>query len=181
MYLNSFHNKLKTVYLNGKVNRRIDVLLDLLLKVEHDSFFQYELKHRLLQPNKVAFRVEDAHKRGMSISPKKVNVRKYKVHMLYIIIINLYYRKSLIHSGIYRVNLETTLQVILLPKCQDATCQEKCATCNNLCQHLYKCDPLCYDNANGHVCKHLHRIHSLLCDNVTEGRMWILPWLLMTS
>ena len=51
MYLNSFHNKLKTVYLNGKVNRRIDVLLDLLLKVEHDSFFQYELKHRLLDCN----------------------------------------------------------------------------------------------------------------------------------
>ena len=74
MYLNSFHNKLKTVYLNGKVNRRIDVLLDLLLKIEHDSFFQYELKHRLLQPNKVAFRVDDAHRRGMSISPKKVNV-----------------------------------------------------------------------------------------------------------
>ena len=86
MYLSSFHNKLKTVYLNGKVNRRIDVLLDLLLKVEHDSFFQYELKHRLLQPNKVTFRIEDAHKRGMSISPKKVNVRKYEVHMFYSII-----------------------------------------------------------------------------------------------
>ena len=92
------------------------MLLDLLLKVEHDSFFQYELKHRLLQPNKAAFRIEDAHKRGMSISPKKVNIHKYEVHTLYIIITNLYYRKSLIHSGIYQVNLETTLQVILLPK-----------------------------------------------------------------
>ena len=49
--LHSFHNKLKTVYLNGKVNRRIDVLLDVLLKIEHDQYFQYELKYRLLQPN----------------------------------------------------------------------------------------------------------------------------------
>lgn len=70
----SFHNKLKTVYLNGKVNRRIDVLLDLLLKVEHDSFFNYEVKHRLQQPNRAVFRVEDAHRRGMSISPEKINV-----------------------------------------------------------------------------------------------------------
>ena len=116
MYLNSFHNKLKTVYLNGKVNRWIDVLLYLLLKIEHDSFFQYELKHQLLQPNKVTIRIEDAHKRGMSISPKKVNVRKYEVNMFYNIIINLYYRKFLIHNGIYQVNLETTVQVILLPK-----------------------------------------------------------------
>ena len=72
--LHSFHNKLKTVYLNGKVNRRIDVLLDILLKIEHDQYFQYELKYRLLQPNKVAFRIEDAHKRGVKISPEKVNV-----------------------------------------------------------------------------------------------------------
>jgi len=45
------------------------VLLDLLLKVEHDSFFDYELKHRLMQPNRAVVRIEDAHKRGMSISP----------------------------------------------------------------------------------------------------------------
>ena len=43
----SFHNKLKTSYLNGKVNRRVDVLLEVLLKIEHDQYFQYEMKHRL--------------------------------------------------------------------------------------------------------------------------------------
>ncbi|XP_065910037.1 uncharacterized protein [Dysidea avara] len=70
MYLESFHNKLKTVYLNGKVNRRIDVLLDVLLKIEHDQFFQYEMKHRLLYPNKQTIKIEDAHKRGIKISPE---------------------------------------------------------------------------------------------------------------
>ena len=33
--------------------------------------------------------------------------------------------------------------------------------CGNLCYHLYKCDSLCYDYANGHICKHLHRVHSM--------------------
>ena len=81
--LHSFHNKLKTVYLNGKVNRWIDVLLDVLLKIEYDQYFQYELKYRLLQPNKVAFRIEDAHKRGVSISPEKVNVSTRQLVTLY--------------------------------------------------------------------------------------------------
>jgi len=54
-----------------------------LLKVEHDSFFNYELKHRLLQPNKVTFRVEGAHKWGMSISPEKVNVSIMVESMLF--------------------------------------------------------------------------------------------------
>lgn len=33
--------------------------------------------------------------------------------------------------------------------------------CGFLCPHMYRCDPLCYEYNNGHVCKHIHRIHSL--------------------
>ena len=39
--MHSFHAKLKTIYLNGKVNRRIDFLIDALLKIEKDTFFKY--------------------------------------------------------------------------------------------------------------------------------------------
>ena len=56
----------------------------------------------------------------------------------------------------------------MVARCQDDTCKEKCATCNGLCHHLYKCDPLCYDYMNGNICKHLHRIHSLQCVSKTE-------------
>ena len=49
-------------------------------------------------------------------------------------------------------------------RCEDCVCEEKCATCHGLCYHLYKCDPLCYDYVNGHLCKHLHRIHTLQSD-----------------
>ena len=44
----SFHNKLKTTYLNGKVNKRIDFLLDVLLRVERDNF-KYMEKEILLE------------------------------------------------------------------------------------------------------------------------------------
>lgn len=33
--------------------------------------------------------------------------------------------------------------------------------CKELCYHMYTCDKHCYDNTNGHLCKHIHRAHSL--------------------
>lgn len=33
--------------------------------------------------------------------------------------------------------------------------------CGFLCQHMYTCDDRCYDHSNGHICKHIHRVHSL--------------------
>ncbi len=73
--LRSFHNKLKTSYLNGKVNRRVDVLLEVLLKIEHDQYFQYELKHRLQQQNKTVIKEHSRHKRGISIPHHEVEVQ----------------------------------------------------------------------------------------------------------
>ena len=26
---------------------------------------------------------------------------------------------------------------------------------------MYKCDTMCYDYTNGHVCKHIHRVHAI--------------------
>ena len=33
--------------------------------------------------------------------------------------------------------------------------------CNCLCIHMYRCDSKCYSYNNGHICKHIHRVHSL--------------------
>ena len=27
---------------------------------------------------------------------------------------------------------------------------------------MYKCDPCCYDYNNGHICKHIHRVHIIV-------------------
>jgi len=37
--------------------------------------------------------------------------------------------------------------------------------CRFLCRHMYKCDPLCYDFQNGHLCKHVHCVHVLNIPN----------------
>lgn len=46
--------------------------------------------------------------------------------------------------------------------CDECTDAKVCrrAECSFLCCHRYTCS--CYDYNNGHVCKHIHRVHSLL-------------------
>lgn len=67
----SFHNKLKTTYLKGKVNRRVDFLVSILLRIEEDNFFTYKKKCQLPTIDKS----EGArHQRGMNIPASKVEV-----------------------------------------------------------------------------------------------------------
>ena len=40
--------------------------------------------------------------------------------------------------------------------------------CGFLCYHMYKCASNCYDYNNGHICKHIHRVHSLRKCNSTS-------------
>ena len=73
----SFHNKLKTTYLNGKVNRRVDFLIDALLRIERDSFFVYMRRKQLFEINYQA-----VHTRGMKIPPERVQVHVCGAHVM---------------------------------------------------------------------------------------------------
>ncbi|XP_065920274.1 uncharacterized protein [Dysidea avara] len=72
MYLESFHAKLKTNYLNGKVNRRVDFLIDALLRIEQDCFFKVAQKQRLGTINKQEVKEAHRHKRGLQIKAEDV-------------------------------------------------------------------------------------------------------------
>ena len=47
--------------------------------------------------------------------------------------------------------------------CSQCTTSLHCtaAECGFLCRHMYECDDRCFDYNNGHICKHVHRVHSL--------------------
>ena len=75
IYLNnfeySFHNKLKTTHLNGKVNRRVDFLLNIIFQIEEDSYFSYQWKSLL----PVILTTQNTrHQRGMNIPAQEVKV-----------------------------------------------------------------------------------------------------------
>ena len=53
--------------------------------------------------------------------------------------------------------------------CQNDPCEE-CSSnqmictakeCSCLCIHMYKCGNRCYNYNNGHICKHIHCVHSI--------------------
>ena len=40
--------------------------------------------------------------------------------------------------------------------------------CEYLCYHMYQCQ--CYDFKNGHICKHVHRVHSMKKHNERQTK-----------
>jgi len=81
IYVSSFHNQLKTTYLNGKVNRRVDFLVYHLLEYEKDAFFRYK-RDRLLSPAilKKIKQEMNHHQRGLKIPEDKVQVSINDIH-----------------------------------------------------------------------------------------------------
>ena len=80
--LNSFHSELKTTYLDGKVNRRVDYLLDTLIRMERDQFFGYMYKTQMLQANPTGNLESQRYERGLSIPITAVKVSHKNNYLL---------------------------------------------------------------------------------------------------
>ena len=64
----------------------------------------------------------------------------------------------------------------LKEECSDCAGQPTCTPCTKrecvfLCWHMYACDQACYDYHNGHICKHIHRVHSLIVHLQGKGQI----------
>ena len=70
----SFHNKLKNIpsYLGGKFNRRVDYLLQTLMKIEEDMFLTRQQKMLGLRS---AMKEGDRHKSGLQLPLTTISVR----------------------------------------------------------------------------------------------------------
>lgn len=94
----SFFNKLKTNprYLNHHVNRRCDDLIEILLAVEADMFFERKRKELLTTTSDASKKQEgERHARGLSIDESRVHVDVCVAHSDNITIIITY----LMHIG----------------------------------------------------------------------------------
>ena len=74
LYTSGFHNKLKSGYLGGKVNRRVDDLLHVLLRIEKDQFFQFMEKMKMSPLNRLDIKETGHHKKGLEIPANSVKV-----------------------------------------------------------------------------------------------------------
>jgi len=72
----SFHNKLKNnpAYLGGKFNRRVDYLVQTLLKIEQDLFIARQQKLLGLKTNRKAVKEGKRHEHGIQLSITTITV-----------------------------------------------------------------------------------------------------------
>ena len=76
-FVYSFHNKLKTNprYLNHKVNRRCDDLIEVLLSVEADLFYERKRKEVLTSTKTASLKIDgDRHVNGAALTDTKLKV-----------------------------------------------------------------------------------------------------------
>ncbi|XP_062604686.1 uncharacterized protein LOC134266472 [Saccostrea cucullata] len=143
MFVESFHNQLKTVFFEGKRNRRIDVLIDILLQIEKNLFMTRLRRMRFNLPSGENIDNEDRHQRSLDIKDSCI---------------------LQISDNFFTVTSSDSTYDIkkLVGTCNELYCFNKCKKfpCVNLCKHLFSCS--CTDYKIGHVCKHLHKIHAVV-------------------
>ena len=97
------------------------------------------------------------HQRGLQINPEDITVSNWHtyLHTHHIYTGDLYL--CLVPDGYKITRMCTTCT-----ECTHST-PLHCSfpECGFLCQHMYICDDRCFDHNNGHICKHIHRVHSL--------------------
>ncbi|XP_065902011.1 uncharacterized protein [Dysidea avara] len=150
MLVESFHSKLKTNprYLNHHVNRRCDDLVEVLLKFEVDQFYDRMRKEVMLTPQHASTKVdgEERHTQGEAIPD--VSIKMISEAMFQV--------ESSEKDKFYNVHIlsnSCAQQPNCVPHCQDPTCLY-------LCCYMMKCT--CIDYTQGHLCKHVHKVNTLL-------------------
>jgi len=81
MEIHSFHNKLKTNprYLNHKVNRRCDDLIETLLSIEVDMFYDRKRKELLTSTTDASRKQEgDRHSKAITIDSARIHTQVFE-------------------------------------------------------------------------------------------------------
>ena len=135
MYVESFHNVLKTCYLERKVNRRVDNLISVLMRIARDKVFERLIK---------------VEKHSHSKKLQEINKR-------HVIVVDALPSEN---EGGWRIPSQSTeLQYLVVPAKEVCACKLHCSTCQ-CCPHMYDCS--CVDFAvHATVCKHVHTVHHL--------------------
>ncbi|XP_068231533.1 uncharacterized protein [Palaemon carinicauda] len=136
------HNKMKMLIANGVTgtSQSIVEMAFLILGIQEDHYLHY--KKNLQIGKRVCSAAKGKHFNGLAILDSSVSDSSGKWSV-----------KSLHDPLVVYTVIE------LAYSCTKQSCYEQCmeASCENLCNHLYKCS--CDDRA--YLCEHIHKVHSL--------------------
>jgi hypothetical protein len=144
-HVESFHNRLKTVYLKRKPNKRIDDLIQILLGIENEDYWRRKRRSTF----GVNLSVNERHSKGLKIPDSFVTIED---------------KQCIVKSS--STDGSNYIVTKIKDHCFDDFCFFKCtvSSCHNLCSHLFICT--CPDINN--LCKHIHKVQSLLCRNLSS-------------
>ncbi|XP_046394786.1 uncharacterized protein LOC124162325 [Ischnura elegans] len=149
MFVEAFHNKLKTHYLNRKVNRRLDDLINVLQRIQKSCHFNLMFK-RMTEEPPLGFQqqLKGRHWKGMKILDEdvvKIDDRTWNIRSQ---------SDSSVKYNISCISPFCNIPHLCFIKCCETSCWD-------LCCHMYICS--CSDQHS--LCKHVHKVHSLTVRN----------------
>ena len=138
MYVESFHRTLKYVYMKGRINKRIDNLIHVLMKISRDKLFERLCK---LEKGKISGRLSAIRKRHLASTKLSFHLITRNTDMEWNV-------QSSDQKQDYIVTVENL-------KCSQK-CELVCRECA-VCIHMYSCT--CMDYLTNHtICKHIHLV-----------------------
>ena len=166
----SFHNKLKTNprYLNHHANRRCDDLIEVLMRIEEDMFYERKRKEVMQTSKHASFKSDgkERHTFGRDICDSTIKVSKIIQHAKAVSLIPNYLILKVLSENQYQipsVKQDTLYTVhVLARNClQQPQCIPHCdePECGYLCRHMVQCT--CIDYVQGHLCKHAHKVNNI--------------------
>ena len=163
MYVEAFHNRLKTFYLDRKPIKKVDDFSNMLFKIEVDDFWRYNWQ-------KFCTNNADLCKTNLNRHEARLKFRDPDI--------------SIVNESLWKVKSQTSDQYYNVSKTVELCCYDHCynkcltITCMELSEHLYMWD--CPDF--NRMCKHIHKIHSYtnsVTSNITVIAVYLTPILIL--
>ncbi|XP_062514130.1 uncharacterized protein LOC134189772 isoform X2 [Corticium candelabrum] len=152
MVVENFHSKVKRhpSYLANIANRRIDHLINVLLKIEESEFLDSQKKEHWNSANRWTQKEESRHHRAVMISDTDVED---------------------CGDSNWRVKSQSIPgNICTIKKLRQACPQSHCTSFNcpvcGCCRDMYECS--CFDFATGHLCKHIHKVSAISTSHSTD-------------
>ena len=137
MRLESFHRKLKVCYLQKKQNRRIDALLNVLMRIARDLVFESIIKQEKGKQTHAIHEIKKRHESAEEMAVKGMEANSAE-------------------EGVWTVSSESDPNNVYYVKQikDECSCKLSCVKCG-ACVHMFTCS--CIDSAiHSTVCKHIH-------------------------
>ena len=152
LYADRLHERIKKEIKNNRRVKSLDDMLDMLLRFEHEDYFNRGLNLMLNPPE--PHLIQSEHVLGMKINNEAV-VENHSAENRWLV-----KTSKRDPADLQNIKEETFTVTWQADVCEKDFCRERCLklNCFGLCGHLYECS---CDGDPVTPCRHIHKIHSL--------------------